>query len=748
MSISGESPAPRPVGPAEPGDAENALDRSTEREPGDEPETRLESTEPYTSSVRRPDLQSVLFYIHLDPAGRPGSLGRLAHYEIFNVIGRGAMGVVLRAFDTVLSRTVAIKVMSLQLMSSAQARERFFREARAAAGINHPNVVTIHAVSEHAGIPFLVMECVGGGSLMDRIRKAAPLDPIDVLRISAQVASGLAAAHQQGVIHRDIKPANIMLEDSIERVKITDFGLARVVMEQSDLTSQGGVVGTPAYMSPEQVNGQPLDPRSDLFSLGCVMYAMIAGHSPFRGENALGTARRVAGQMHVSLGEISREVPPYFIQVVDRLLEKNPDDRYQTAAEVVAELTGYLAKLNSGGVPEVEALPRKSVWQAGATRLVLGLAVVAAAVALWVAAGGITPWPKGSPLPDRGRALTVPGQGGILRVAHRAGADCASIAEALRRATPGSTIRVEDSTVYDEPLVFTDSAKLAGVRLEAPAGATLIASGQRPVLLIDGVPGISVSGFRIEAAAGQHALEVRGDCPGVIVEDCQITSASDSSVAAVYLHAGASGTSGAPILLRRLSVKCGGVGIVFGGRGEPEALRYVELEESRVHAASRDYGAAVVVQAGAEHVIIRRNVLTTGLMGVSFAFEAPNRATDLVIAWNSLGGLQHAFVFGESPAEQEGVRIAHNLIVGCDAVYAGAREMEPFTHWFRDNWWERGSGLDEPLASRFAEPKDPLSFVSRDPESADYLKPAGEPATSAPGRYSPPSPRTAADEPD
>src|SRR5205823_1838085 len=193
--------------------------------------------------------------------------------------GRGAMGVLVRAYDTQLCRTVAIKLMSPQLMLNSHARERFFREARAAAGINHPNIVTIHAVSEHAGVPFLVMEFVGGRSLMDRIRSDAPLKPIDTLRISAQIASGLAAAHQQGVIHRDIKPANIMLEDSIERVKITDFGLARVSMEQSDLTSQGVVVGTPAYMSPEQVNGEPLDSRSDLFSLGCVMYAMTAGYS-------------------------------------------------------------------------------------------------------------------------------------------------------------------------------------------------------------------------------------------------------------------------------------------------------------------------------------------------------------------------------------------------------------------------------------------------------------------------------------
>lgn len=178
-------------------------------------------------------------------------MGKLGKYEVTELIGQGGMGVILRGFDESLDRQVAIKLLLRRLANSSTARRRFTREARAVAVISHPNVLTIHAVEEQHGQPFLVMEFVNGGSLHDRIRKNAPLPLDDMLQLGFQIASGLAAAHQQGIIHRDIKPANVMLESQVDRVKITDFGLARVAMENSDLTSQGNQLGTPAYMSPE-----------------------------------------------------------------------------------------------------------------------------------------------------------------------------------------------------------------------------------------------------------------------------------------------------------------------------------------------------------------------------------------------------------------------------------------------------------------------------------------------------------------
>ncbi len=730
MSVSDKTTLPLPTGPGGPGDARGQeSEGTTVRDPNSDRETPLESTEP--SVQRGAGVQAALGHVRLDSAQRPGSIGRVGHYEVFDVIGHGAMGVVVRAFDTQLSRTVAIKLMSPSLMLSPPARERFFREARAAAGINHPNVITIHAVSEHTGVPFLVMEFVAGRTLMERIRSHGPLKPVDILRISVQIAGGLAAAHQQGVIHRDIKPANIMLEDSVERVKIADFGLARVMQEQSELTSQGALVGTPAYMSPEQVNGEPLDPRSDLFSLGCVMYAMTAGFSPFRGENVLGTARRVTSQMHVSLSEISQDVAVDFVQIVDRLLEKDPKDRYQSASELAEDLTRLLAEWNraAGPAPDLPALPAPGASR----RIVLGvLSLVVAGATLALIWHRHTS--KQDNLSGQGVATFHPATSGVIRVAQRGGADFTSLAEAVRRAAPGSTIRVEDAAIYDEPISLIGSSELANLRLEAIAGATLKAAGGRPVLTVDRAAGVKISGFRFETASGQHAIELRGSCPGTLVENCRIVCPADSPVAAVYLHAGARGTADDPILLRGLQIKCGGVGVVMGGLEDSERVSQVQLTDSLIIGPGRDYGVGIVLQIGVSQISVRHNIVSTAAAGISLLFELPDHALDVVIAQNSVANVHYALALNESSPHQ-GIRITGNLIVDSDTLQAGTVGIDPYASWFRENWWERSPNLDESIAAHVAKLTDPLTLGSRDPESADYLKPAGA-ASAAPGRYS------------
>jgi serine/threonine protein kinase len=759
MSGPDRSPVPPPSGPAGPRDeATGESPAITEAEPGNRRDPPLEATEPYAHEVdlgagqeRPPELTEpcrepaevlaeALGHVRLDPAAWPGSIGRVAHYEVLEVVGRGAMGVVVRAYDSQLCRTVALKLMSPQLMLSSQARERFFREARAAAGINHPNVVTIHAVAEHGGVPFLVMEYVGGCTLMDRIRSDAPLDIADILRISAQIASGLAAAHQQGIIHRDIKPANIMLEDSIERVKITDFGLARVIVDHSDLTSQGVVVGTPAYMSPEQVSGDPLDPRSDLFSLGCVMYAMMAGYSPFRGEHPLGIARRVTSQQHVSLAEISKDVPNYFIQIVDRLLAKDPKDRYQTAAALVADLTQHLARVNS------DRGSKSDLVAPGASRprlTKLALIAVALLAVLSAASAALWSWrrtPQEHPsTPGKVAIAPASGFGSLLRVAQNGQASYTTIAAALRHATPDTTIRVEDAVIYDEPLFLRGSSNHEGVRLEATAGATLKAPGDRPVLTIDAAARVKVSGFRIEAASGQHAIEMRGACPGAILEDCQIVCAPDSPVAAVYLHAGASGTEANPIRLRHLQIKCGGVGVVLGGLEDKEPVSRVLVTDSLVQGPSREYGIPVVLQVSVQHVVVSHNTFSTGSAGISLSFDALHGATDVLVTRNSLGNFHYALAFNESSPEQA-IHIDDNLIVEADTIQVSGGRIEPYAACFHGNWWERSANVDETLASRIARLTDPLPLEARDPGAASYLKPAAtSDAAFIPGRYSAPS---------
>ena len=277
----------------------------------------------------------------LRPSDQAGSLGRIGTYEVQAVVGRGGIGIVLKAQDPRLNRTVAVKVMAPELAANATARKRFLREAQAAAAVAHPHVVTIHAVDEDR-LPYLVMELVQGISLAARIQREGTLALTEILRIGAQVAEGLAAAHKQGLIHRDIKPANILLENGVQRVKITDFGLAARWM-MSAITQTGEVAGTPQYMSPEQAQGLPIDARSDLFSLGSVLYTMCTGRSPFRAESAVAVLRRVCDDTPRQIGEVNRDIPEWFGATVDRLLAKEPANRYQTAQEVADLLSQFLA---------------------------------------------------------------------------------------------------------------------------------------------------------------------------------------------------------------------------------------------------------------------------------------------------------------------------------------------------------------------------------------------------------------------
>jgi eukaryotic-like serine/threonine-protein kinase len=221
-----------------------------------------------TENVQQEAVDGVLNI--LAPTDDPRMLGRLGGYEIAGVVGRGGMGVVLKALDPALNRYVAIKVLAPQLATSGAARQRFSREARAAASVVHENVVAIHAVADTGALPFFVMPYLRGSSLQKRLDAHGPLGVSGILRVSMQIATGLSAAHAQGLVHRDIKPANIMLEDGVERLKITDFGLARAA-DDASLTRTGVIAGTPQFMSPEQARGESVDSRSDLFSLGSVM---------------------------------------------------------------------------------------------------------------------------------------------------------------------------------------------------------------------------------------------------------------------------------------------------------------------------------------------------------------------------------------------------------------------------------------------------------------------------------------------
>jgi len=294
----------------------------------------------------------------LAPTDDDRMIGRLGTYEIVGVIGSGGMGVVLKAFDGALNRYVAIKVLAPHLGNSGAARKRFSREAQAAAAVVHDNVMEIHGVADADGLPYLVMPYVRGPSLQRRFDNDGPLALVEILRIGMQAASGLAAAHAQGLVHRDVKPANILLADGVERVKLTDFGLARAG-DDASLTRTGIIAGTPQYMSPEQARGESVDQRSDLFSLGSVLYAMCTGRAPFRAETSYGVLRRITDEEPRPIGEINPDIPEWLSQIIAKLMSKEPGDRFESASEVAELLEECLAHVQQ---PTAVPLPKSRLF--------------------------------------------------------------------------------------------------------------------------------------------------------------------------------------------------------------------------------------------------------------------------------------------------------------------------------------------------------------------------------------------------
>jgi serine/threonine protein kinase len=373
----GEAP-PSPSGGTE------AMEGSTGREG---PSGATPTRDAVTAQGGPPAEEGQVALQFLQPTAKPGSLGRLGHYEVLEVLGRGSFGIVVRAFDEVLQRVVAIKVMSPELASTSPARKRFLREARAAGRVRHENVVQIYAVEEQP-LPYLVMEYIPGRTLQQRLDRSGPLDVPDVLRIGGQIARGLAAAHEQGLIHRDIKPSNILLEGPLEeKVKITDFGLARAADDASG--SQSGVIaGTPQYMAPEQARGETLDHRVDLFSLGSVLYTVTSGRPPFRAATALAVLKRVAEDTPRPIPEIIPETPQWLCALIARLHAKDPARRFQSAAEVADLLGRHLAHLQQPSL-----VPRPKTLEVPRPARPRRVAILAAAAVVLAVLGAVLTYP-------------------------------------------------------------------------------------------------------------------------------------------------------------------------------------------------------------------------------------------------------------------------------------------------------------------------------------------------------------------
>jgi hypothetical protein len=315
----------------------------------------------------------------LRPPEGPDEIGRLGEYRVLQVLGIGGMGVVFLAVDPQLERLVALKTLKPAMSASAGARRRFLREARAIARVSHDNIISILHVGEDRGVPFLVMPFLQGETLNARLQRQGVLPAAEVLRLGRAVAAGLGAAHAQGLIHRDIKPSNIWLEGEGGQVRILDFGLARAVGGDAQLTQTGVVVGTPAYMAPEQARGEALDPRTDLFSLGCVLYRAVTGRLPFPGRNALATLLSLAEHRPTPPARLNPRLPPGLSELIMRLLAQRREDRHASAAAVSAALDDVAA----GKIRPRRRRRRIAIAAAAA------LLLTAVAIACWTGLDGL-----------------------------------------------------------------------------------------------------------------------------------------------------------------------------------------------------------------------------------------------------------------------------------------------------------------------------------------------------------------------
>ncbi|MBK7262577.1 MAG: protein kinase [Rubrivivax sp.] len=373
-------PYPRPTGQG-PQDA-------TLKTPLSQFGTPTDSSAPGDATLRRRGVlpgESSLPFGTLPGGSASEKMQQAGRYQILERIGRGGMATVFKAHDPTIGRDVAIKFLHASLCEGEDYRGRFLQEARAAGGLSHPNIVIVHDVGEIEGRPYMAMELLAGISLAEELEATKTIPVRDAVVMCIQLARALDYAHSRGIVHRDIKPGNIMRLSGGRTVKVTDFGIAHMdnAIEASSHTRAGDVLGTPQYMSPEQTRGERLDGRSDLFSTGIVLYQMIVGARPFRGDSLVAVATKIASEAATPIDKSRTDVPQSLRRVIDRCLAKSPAQRFQSGAELANALVKVLAEIDEDaaeqGRPRI--VPLRVKW---AAMMALIVAVVMGLAATWI----------------------------------------------------------------------------------------------------------------------------------------------------------------------------------------------------------------------------------------------------------------------------------------------------------------------------------------------------------------------------
>ena len=415
------------------------------------------------------------------------SIQKLGRYEIVLKLGRGTMGTVYKAIDPVIERTVAIKAINLDLPKDEfeDFEERFYREAKSAGRLNHPNIVTIYDAGETNDVAYIAMEFLEGQSLRELLKSGSSLSHDRISEIVAQIADGLAYAQRYGIVHRDIKPANIMITNT-GQVKITDFGIAH--LPSGSKTHTGTILGSPKYMSPEQIVGKSVDGRADIFSLGVMLYEMLTGKAPFDGETISTIMYRILNEMPADIRKINKRIPVVFDYIIHKALAKLPENRYQNASELAHDLRHYktLSLPSPVQLAAMKQLPQKTLERRATRRT--GPAVITLEL-----------------LPDSGKKPFQPAT------------PMASTAKQATRAYP--IIELPDATGRESRLKLTPTSNKPSRSVTGWVGAILLAS-------------IAVTLFVFLDNLGPFSVKdvtIRSDVPSVVNQGVQADGTSSNT---------------------------------------------------------------------------------------------------------------------------------------------------------------------------------------------------------------------------
>lgn len=735
-----------------------------------------------------------------DPApltGAPDPVGPVlaGRYHLVRSLGEGGMGSVWLARDAELDRDVAVKLLPVERVSSADTVKRFRREAQALARLSHPNIVQAFDVGEHDGRPFFVMEHVAGSNLADRLTAGGPLPPTRAADVGHQVALALAYAHAAGLVHRDVKPGNLILAAD-GRVKLLDLGLARFLQDHladGTRTREGAGMGTPDYSAPEQFrDARTADARADVYALGCTLYHLIGGRAPFPGSSlgAKLTAHEFADP--TPLEELAPDMPLGLALAVRRMMAKRPADRFQTAPDAADALAPYVAGGAStigdfrktaawdGSQIRSRTVRRRGRWATAAAGLAAGLliAVLAAAAgqrAGWVRFGDTTEVAQGAPpeppkqveptppQPDPPKAVT-PDDPNVLTVSQRpeGGGKYRTIDGALKDVKPRQTVRVLDDGTYSERILLNVPARHTGVTLEAVRRATLTPPPDSLALVITNAPGVTVRGFHVSGPS-TYLCGAGGAVAGLVIDDIDF-SGSGPVTCGITIESAALTDGEPPIRIRNCRFKGIARGIRVSGvdndlRSAIPSARIL-ISDNRFDEVAL-FGLTLIGEVRHVHVVGNR-FSQCGSVGILIESLLP-KADDILVANNTLSDCVSGIRLTPRTPAVNGtrVRVKGNLIRGRGledvwfadngGVLAGVRgdldgKLLAGAWSFSHNWREStagraGVGRVPPSPTDVA--RDRIDGLDTDTKSPTFLRPAkGSPlATDGAGKDDPTLPR-------